>query len=189
VIRRLKLPVLLAAAVICSGAIAGCGHEEGQRSFAATEGPFVDVGPLKYQVQMSRQLNPYDAEDNYYLRGIDPKDASITKNQTWFAIFMRVNNETDYDHRSADRFVVTDTEHKVYRPVKIDPLKNPFIYRPEIVKANDSLPIADTPAATGPIQGSMILYKFDLSAYQNRPLELHISKRGVKGSARIDLDV
>ena len=46
----------------------------------------------------------------------------------------------------------------------------------------------DTPAAGGPIKGSMILYLIDEEAAENRPLELEIP--GPDGEAgRIELDI
>ena len=62
-LRKLVLLVFVAAFV------AGCGNKEAIITVAETEGVYVDVGGLTYQVQMSRFLNPGDVEDKEYLDG------------------------------------------------------------------------------------------------------------------------
>jgi hypothetical protein len=48
---------------------------------------YVDAGPVTYQVQISRALNPFSTEDAQYLAGI-PKAQTIPANQLWFAVFV-----------------------------------------------------------------------------------------------------
>ena len=48
-------------------------------------GPFafyLDVGDLKYQVQVSRQLNPSDTEDKAYLAGLTAQQAKLAPTQS-----------------------------------------------------------------------------------------------------------
>jgi ABC-type oligopeptide transport system substrate-binding subunit len=67
-----KLP-LLALALLASVALAACGDSHTKVStgtYAGESGknaPYLDVGPLAYEVQLSRELNPYDLEDKQYL--------------------------------------------------------------------------------------------------------------------------
>ena len=61
--RALVLLALLAA-------LAGCGNKLETRTLGNTEGLYLDVGDLKYQVQMSRLINPADIEDSAYLEGL-----------------------------------------------------------------------------------------------------------------------
>ena len=49
-------------------------------------------------------------------------------------------------------------------------------------------PPPDTAAASGPIQGSLILFKLTNDSLQNRPLKLEIEQEGFE-SAEIDLDL
>ena len=46
----------------------------------------------------------------------------------------------------------------------------------------------DSAAASGPIQGSLILFKLDVDSLQNRPLKLEIEQAGSE-TAEIDLDL
>ena len=59
---------------------AGCNKEEVSVE-ASTEGPYVTVNDLKYQVQISRILNPGEPEDVGYLRGL-PRARQLTAPRT-----------------------------------------------------------------------------------------------------------
>src|SRR5918911_5244103 len=89
---RRSLALLLLAAVAL--VVSGCGgHKNTQVTEAQTEGLYMDVGPLLYQVQISRYLNPADPEDAAYLKGL-PSGMSpqLPKGQVWFGVWMRVQN-------------------------------------------------------------------------------------------------
>ena len=49
--------------VVAALVLVGCGRGEGQVTTAETEGLYLDIGGLKYQVQLSRYMNPSDIED------------------------------------------------------------------------------------------------------------------------------
>ena len=51
----------------------------------------------------------------------------------------------------------------------------------------DELPEPGTAAASGPIQGAMVLFLIDESATENRPLELKIPSPS--GDGRVELDI
>ena len=69
-----RLVVLAAAALALAGA--GCGDSEGVKTTAETEGLYLNVNGLKYQIQMSRYMNPNDVEDSEYLVGL-PESPSL----------------------------------------------------------------------------------------------------------------
>ena len=54
-LRRVLMIVLSLALV---GAMSACGNKTDKTLTASTEGPYIDLGDLQYQVQISRQLNP-----------------------------------------------------------------------------------------------------------------------------------
>ena len=97
-------PLVLAAA-----ALGACGNKQDKITHAETEGMYLDLGDLKYQVQISRQLNPADSEDEGYLIGVRPQDRQLAKDETWFGIFIRVQNTTDDAHQAAEEFEIRDT--------------------------------------------------------------------------------
>jgi hypothetical protein len=66
---RLARIVLLSLAALAALAAAGCGKEE-TTAIADTEGIYVTVDDLTYQVQLSRILNPASPEDSAYLKGV-----------------------------------------------------------------------------------------------------------------------
>jgi hypothetical protein len=185
---RRRLPALLLAAVAAL-ALAACGTKEQAVLFGPTEGAYLDLGPLVYQVQISRLLNPFNAEDRGYLVDVAPRDAKLTGQQQWFAVFMRVQNTSDRAEPAASDYRITDTQGTVFRPVRIGP-KNVFAYRPAPVPANGVLPVLDSPAAQSTIQGSLLLFKIPTSNLANRPLALSIRDPAVSNrEATVDLDV
>ena len=54
----LRVLLLLALAAASVLALAGCGNKVEVRTVAETEGIYIDIGELKYQVQLSRIINP-----------------------------------------------------------------------------------------------------------------------------------
>jgi hypothetical protein len=182
-----RLLAALALAALLTGA-AGC-NKSSHVTVAKTEGVYVNVGPLDYQVQISRLLNPADLEDQGYLKGLTPAEAQLGPKQAWFGIFLRVENNGRHAAPSARDIEIRDTQDARYDPVALLP-SNVFAYRPTVIQAHAVLPAAETPAAAAPIGGAMVLFKIDLPSLENRPLELHIhdpaapAREGV-----IDLDV
>jgi hypothetical protein len=187
VIARLRpLPLALLALSLLVGAT-GCGHK-GAVTSAETEGPYIDVGGLQYQVQISRQLNPRDTEDRSYFIGV-PGAERLRPNETWFAVFIRVKNPSGRFVYPARNFQITDTQGHRYSPVPVG-ADNVFAYRPTPISPAGVLPRADSAAGEGPIGGAMLLYKLTLDTLANRPLELLIfSPSGPPPEGNVELDV
>jgi hypothetical protein len=166
--------VLLAALALLSLGVAGC-HKKSHQTEGATEGIYVDAGPLTYQVQISRQLNPQDIEDRNYLAGLTPAEKKLNPDEAWFAVFMRVQNLTKDEQQPTHRYRIVDTQDKVYTPLTL-PHANVFAYRPPPeMQAQEVYPDPDQPAGSGPIQGSLLLFKVKIDSLANRPLELKIT--------------
>jgi hypothetical protein len=186
--RSLRRSALVALAAAAALAASGCSSSEtGQlKNNAETEGIYLDLGGMKYQIQMSRYLNPSDVEDRSYLTGL-PSGVQPSGNEVWFGIWMRVQNETSKPLPVATEYEMHDTQGAVYRPVPIDERSNPFAYQPGDVGPESILPLPDSAAGTGPIQGSLLLFKVKVDSLQNRPLELKISQGGDTDTANIDV--
>lgn len=187
--RTRLLSVLLAAAVSATG-LAACGDTKHNRH-ASNEGIYVDLGSLKYQVQLSRQLNTYSAEDSAYVAGLGPADKKLSPTQAWFAVFMLVVNKSGRAHAAATpaNYFITDTAGGVYRPTPIAG-ENPFAYRATTLPAHSQLPVQDSLAFDGPTQGVVLLFKIPITTYDNRPLILHIQDPAdPKQLATVELDV
>ncbi|MDA0170012.1 hypothetical protein OJ998_13020 [Solirubrobacter taibaiensis] len=178
---RLLTFAVLAAALV----FAGCGDKHEYNLAAETEGEYVDVGNLVYQVQMSRFLNVGDREDVEYLEGLPAGEPPLTADETWFGVWMRVKNYTNETLPTAENFVVVDTQGARFEPVELD---NVFAYRPFNLGADQVYPLPDTAASSGPIQGSLILFRLTNDSLQNRPLKLEIEQEGFE-TAEIDLDL
>src|SRR5688500_11705199 len=116
--RRMTRPLLLATVCLTLvAALTGCGNRESEpRTFAETEGLYLELGDLEYQVQISRQLNPSDAEDADLLRGVSESVEPPTGEETWFGVFVRVANQTDEVLPVADQFEIHDANENSYEP-------------------------------------------------------------------------
>ncbi|CAB4951694.1 unannotated protein [freshwater metagenome] len=123
---RQRLLPLLAVALV-STTLTACGSKEANPTHAETEAVYVSVGPengpyLKYQVQVSRQLNPgdfenlsargdqekVDPEDSEYLRGIPSSQLELAKSprnpiddEIYFGVFIQVANDNKQPLKSA----------------------------------------------------------------------------------------
>ena len=184
-IRRSLTLLLVGLAAVAIGA---CGNKESHTLHAATEGEYVDVGTLKYQVQISRLLNPNDPEDRGYLVDL-PAGESLGADDEWFAVFMRVENGSEHAAPVADQYEIVDTQENHYAPVQMGP-KNVFAYRGGTLGAHQVLPFSDSPAGENTIQGALLLFKIPVANFENRPLELRISSpQTTKDVGTVDLDV
>ncbi len=192
--RRLMLRRASALALVVASTlgVAACGQEDsktqgGQLAAAESEALYVDLGGLKYQVQLSRQLNPRDVEDRDYFRNVAPADLVLPRDQVWFGVFLRVENEGKQSVPSAREFEIRDTRGNVFTPLRSD---NVFAYRPEDVPGGGYIPDQERLQAYAGTQGSLLLFKIPYASLDNRPLELEIQNPGVADQpARIDLDV
>lgn len=186
--RRLAFLAALAA-LLLAAPLAGCGKEK-TTTVAEMEGIYVDVGPLTYQIQISRQLNPRDSEDRNYFVGLDPAQAKLGPDEVWFGVFMRVQNTSKTPQPASNDFEISDTLDKVYKPLPIA-TTNPFAYRPRDVGPGQLLPSTNSAAATGPVgSGALLLFKLKLTSFANRPLELRIKSRSIpRQEGRIELDL
>ncbi len=183
--RRLVTFMLVALAAVALGA---CGNKEKVTLHGSTEGIYIDVGDLKYQVQISRVLNPTDTEDRDYLVDL-PADQQLKPDENWFAVFVRVENDSDKAAPAASDYSIRDTQGNIYKPVAMGP-KNVFAYRPAVLRPKDLLPLPGSAAAENTIQGAMLLFRIPVANFQNRPLVLEIPPpRGGGPTGSVDLDV
>ena len=96
----------------CSAiAVSGCGEEP---TSEVAEGEPIELAGLKYNIQITRFLNPDDAEDKEYLVGQPP----LKPGNAYLGVFMVIKNPSDEERPSATDFTVVDTLHNEYEPVE-----------------------------------------------------------------------
>ena len=103
-----------------------------------TEGITSTWASLKYQVQLSRILNPADVEDPSYLAGL-ARAWRPGRGETWFGIFMRVAEPEHRARRPRRDFTITDTQENEFKPVPLE-RANPFAYGPEPLRPGAVFP-------------------------------------------------
>lgn len=189
--RLLRLPLLAAVVVLAALTLVACGGTgDKPATHGESEGSYVQAGPLIYQVQMSRELNPANVEDAEYLQGLTAGEPA--QGEEWFGVWLRVQNDTDQAHVSASDFKIVDTTGAEYTPIAL-PADNPFTYQPVSVRSNDVFqpvqPDPESGAGMGPINGSMLLFRLRTNVYANRPLELEIMPPGGGEPSSVVLDL
>jgi hypothetical protein len=174
--------------VALSLAVAACG-KTGQPASAENDGVYVNAGPVTYQLQVSRELNPYSTEDSQYLTGLPTGIASPKVDELWYGVFLWAKNQGHQAQPTADRFDIVDTQGDRYYPVPLNAEVNEFAWKNRLLQPSASEPGPDTTASYGPTQGGLLLFKLNSSVYSNRPLTLEIYAPGQATPSSISLDL
>jgi hypothetical protein len=179
--RKFLLPLLavLALAGLVVG-VSACGYESHEKEVA--EGEPVELGDLSFNVTFSRYLNPADNEDSAYLVGQPP----APEGSTYFGIFFEVQNESEEPQTLPSTLTITDADHNEY-----EVLPSESIYALELggeVEPQEQVPVLDSTADLGAIEGSLAVFLLPAEASDARPLTLHIpGADGEKGEVTLDL--
>jgi hypothetical protein len=185
----------LTAALLVSLVLVGCGSADKKETAGTYAGeggvaaPYLSLGPLVYQVQLSRTLNPADEEDSAYLAGLSPAQATLAPGEEWFAVFIQVTNHSDRAQQAATHLRIADSAGNSYGPV-IPIGSNPYVYTGGVIPGGGQLPGPDSTAASGPTQGALLLFRIKLDSLNNRPIKLKILAPGnplVSASAELDV--
>ena len=192
--RPRKFPLVLPA-LLALLALSACGqaHTRVTTGTYAGEGgadaPYLYVGPLIYQVQVSRQLNPFNVEDAAYLQGIPLAERKLEPGEEWFGVFMQVYNTSNLAHQATTDLTVSDTQNNTYTPIVLS-ATNLFAYRGGLVPANSQLPAPGTIAYLDSSQGPLVLYKIQIASLNNRPMQIKIvNPENPTETASAELDV
>lgn len=181
--RRPPRFLLLLVALLLLGATSafamGCGEEEHETD--VPEGEPLELGDMAFDVQITRFLNPDAPDDSAYLEGAPPLDPG----QQYLAVFMEIENEGEGFNVVPYPFKVVDTRGTVYLQEQVD---NPFtLVAGTPIGPGETVPGPETPAASGPIEGSALLFPLSEDANENRPLKLEVP--GPTGMGEIELDL
>jgi hypothetical protein len=178
--RRTMLPLLgLLALLALAVGVAACGYSSDSKQ--TNEGEPLELGELKYNVTFSRYLNPNDTEDAAYLVG----QGEAPKGQSFFGVFFEVQNESDEPQTLPSTLTITDAEDQEYEVLPSESIYAlPF---EGTVEAEEQIPVLDSPAQQGPIEGSVAIFLLPEEASENRPLTLHIEGAEEKGEVTLDL--
>jgi hypothetical protein len=185
---RRALAVPLAAAALALG-LAACGAEEETEEVEGHEVPFVvegepiELGDLRVNVQLTRFLNPNNTEDAEYLEGLPPPPAD----KDYLGVFLEAENEGDDPAKlpEASELTVTDTTGKEFQPSESD-----TVFALELgseVEGHGEVPIAESAASSGPVQGSLVIFLVDTGVSENRPLEMDLTADGEQGVIELDI--
>jgi hypothetical protein len=158
-----------------------------QDELSAGGEPYFNVGGITYQIQESRQLNPY-SDDVQYFAGLKGAQ-SIPGSDFWYGVFLWAKNQNKQSVATSDTFVLTDSDGDSYKPTALSANLNPFVWTSQDLAQDAIEPNPDSIASAAPTGGGLILFELPQSAYQNRPLTLHIYAPGATKAASVSLDL
>ena len=159
--------IVLSLALV--GAVSACGNKQAKTLTAPTEGLYIDLGDLKYQVQISRPLNAADVEDREVPQGRDRPAAAPTTSGSRSSFASRTSLTRPRGRRRPTR---SPTRGQPVRTGRIDTKSNDFAYNP--------VPIPGRACCRNPSRGAeldqrpAVLFKIPRASLDNRPLELKI---------------
>jgi hypothetical protein len=183
-----RLAILVCALGLALG-LGACGQVS-QPSSSDNDGVYVDGGPITYQLQISRELNPWATEDKQYLVGLPSgvTATGLTPNQLWYGVFLWAKNQTKQTQVTSDNVDIEDTQGDHYYPLRLDTAINQWAWTAQTLQPSGIEPGPDTTASFGPTQGGLLLFKLPTTVYSNRPLTLQIHPAQGK-TAGISLDL
>ncbi len=179
--RRLVLPLLaaLALAALVVG-VSACGYSSDSKD--VVEGEAVELGELSFNVTFSRYLNPADNEDSAYVVG----QRVTPPGYTYFGVFFEVQNESEEPQTLPSTLTITDADHNTY-----EVLPSSSLYALELggeVEAQEQVPVLDSTAQLGPVEGALAIFMLPDEVSDARPLILEIP--GADGeTAEVTLDL
>jgi hypothetical protein len=162
--------------------MAACGGEEEKTS--GVEGEFINAGDALYQVQLSRLMNQDQPPDDDYLRG----QPTLTGGQQYVGVFLTVQNEGKQAYVPPRNMKVVDTQGNEYLPIDVS-ATGFGLSLSQPIEPKQKSPNADSPAATGPEGGALVLFRMsEASVTENLPLDLKIpAPAGKESNVRLDL--
>ncbi len=191
--RRQALAILLALLAVVALAACGDSHtaltHEDNTGAGGVNSNYVTLNGVKYQVQVSRQLNPYKVEDASYLLGIPAAARQPEPGYLWFAVFLLALNPGHTTEPVVSSFSLSDTQGNVYFPATL-PATNLYAYRATALAPGQQIPAVDSPGYYSPTQASLLLFKVPISVYDDRPLTLTlVDPVDASQTATVTLDV
>ncbi|MGH2908953.1 MAG: hypothetical protein ACRDK8_06615 [Solirubrobacteraceae bacterium] len=205
----LRRPTVLAAALALTVGVTGCatssydtahptakdqqqgvlvGHQVADNN---DDGTYIESGGITYQLEISRVLNPWAAQDSQYFKGL-PRGTPVDRikpDQLWYGVFLWAKNQHHRAITTSDSFEIVDTSGTVYRPTKLNPNLNPFAWNARSLVYGETEPSQDSVASQYFSGGKLILFKLNTSIYSNRPLTLYILSPGGTRIGEISLDL
>src|SRR5262245_33194589 len=178
--RKGALAIAIGLALLGAGA-AGCG--EGHDT-SVEEGVPLKLGDLEYNVQLTRFLNPAAREDSLYIQG---QQVPPPVDKDFLAVFLTIRNTggESLPIPAAEGFELVDTTDAVYHPL----VSHTDFALPlgGVVPPHDIVPLPNSAGASGPVQGSVLLFEVNKGINENRPLELEITSGDEQGSIELDI--
>ena len=184
--------IVLAAALLAVVA-AGCGSEEEEATVqvAETEGIYLDVNGLKYQIEMSRYMNPNDVEDSEYFIGLPENSPPPTEDEIYFGVWVRVAERLRGPRRGRPPATGRSTTPRTTSTGRSRSTRTSTRSRsrPSTCRPRRCSRWPARPPARGRSRARCCCSRSSNESFQNRPLELRFRNGGGGQEGVYDLDV
>jgi hypothetical protein len=185
-VRRFAVLACLLAGLV---ALTGCNNTREHK--AGREGLPEEIGHVKYNVYITRELNLKDAEDSGYYKGPEAPPGFAL-----YGVFLQACNPSDSvsgpHWMASSNFEVEDTAGNKFKPLPL-PADNIWAYKAQPLKQKACIPKLGSLAASGPTNGALLIFKLPIATLENRPLDLRITAPptadGKRESGLIELDI
>src|SRR5256885_4218550 len=114
---RLAAVLATVVAIAAGMVLSGCDTAP-ENADQVSEGQGIKIDDLLFNVQITRELNPFDTEDKAYLVG----QKALGPDQYYLGVFMRVQNEGDTSVPVPTALSVVDTVGDTFKPLPSDSL-------------------------------------------------------------------
>ena len=193
---RLTRPMTRLArfALLCLAAVAAVGgvrlrQQGGGHHLAETEGIYVTVDDVKYQIQISRILDPASPEDQAYLRGA-ARDGDAGRRRGLVRASSCASRTTPTSRtRSPTSSSSTTRRATSSSRSSSTPRSTCSSTSPSELEPGTVYPELNAPASDNTIRGGLLLFKIPAASLGNRPLEFEIESPSGGENAIIDIDV
>src|SRR5205807_10503885 len=114
---------------------------------------------------------------------------SLRRDQRWYGVRLHGKHQNKVSAPTSANFVIVDTQGLRYFRIPVNRALNPYVWSAQVLPPGAVQPIPDSTAYFGRTQGQLLLFKLNLSVYDNRPLTLEIlgPTRQVWGAISLDL--
>ena len=188
-------PPLRRARSPCSspGALSACGKHQSTGARSARPRPRASTSTSRTSSTRSRSrassTRPTSRTSRTSL-GIPEEQRELKPDEVWFAVGLRVQNETGEALLPSDDIEIEDTQDEIFEPIELG-TENVFAYRSEdAIPPRETYPLLDSPGYDTPARSALLLFKLTLTALNNRPLELKIEgRKAPQQTGIVDLDV
>jgi hypothetical protein len=183
--RLRRIPGVATGALVAAALVLpGCG---GAPNRNAPSGTTVVQDGVAYSVQISRELNPFAADDRAVLGGLAPGTAREGRASMLLGVFLEARNDAAGPRRAAAAPQLVSASGEVFRPLSL-PAGDPLAYHGGRLAPGDEIPNPESVPAETPEDGAALVYRVPIQVFiTDRPFTLRFGRTPSAASVQLDV--